>query len=176
MGNFVSCRPILIYTNNMMQRTFSIIFILTLGLFFFACGGGGSESAEGSEESREAAAPAELSEELQASIQRGEAVYTGVGICVTCHQADGKGQENLFPPLAESDYLMGDRDRAILQILNGAVGEMVVNGVTYNGAMPAMGMTLSDEQVADVLNYVTNSWGNENTQMFTPEDVAAKRE
>ena len=158
-----------------MKGTFSIIFFLAIGLIFFACGG--DSSSEGTEGSAETAAEAPASNAaLDESIKRGEAVYAGAGICFTCHMGDGKGQANLFPPLAGSDYLMGDRERAILQVLNGATGEMVVNGVTYNGAMPAMGMTLNDEQVADVLNYVTNSWGNENAEMFTPDAVAALRE
>lgn len=158
-----------------MKRTFLIILSLSISFSFFACGGGETSETSNSEEVV-AEEPAANNAALEESIKRGEAVYSGAGICFTCHMQDGKGQANLFPPLAESDYLMGDRKRAILQVLNGATGEMVVNGVTYNGAMPALGMTLNDEQVADVLNYVTNSWGNENKEMFMPEEVAALRE
>lgn len=152
-----------------------------VAMAFFACGGSGSDAQNSPDtESAAPAAPeaeAEVDEEaLQASIERGEVVYTGVGICITCHQANGQGQEGLFPPLAKSDYLMADRVRSIRQILYGANGEMVVNGVTYNGAMPAMGLTLNDQQVADVLNYVMNSWGNENKDMITPAEVAEQRE
>ncbi|RMG31929.1 MAG: cytochrome c [Bacteroidetes bacterium] len=159
----------------MLKHSFSSYCFVLLCTFLLACAGGNSQT-EGSEHTEEQAAPSAENIALQESIKRGEAIYNGVGLCVTCHMADGKGQEGLFPPLANSDYLMGDRKRAILQVLNGAVGEMVVNGVTYNGAMPGMGATLSDEQVADVLNYVMNSWGNENEDMIKPEEVAALRE
>ncbi len=89
-------------------------------------------------------------------MERGKQVY--MQSCFACHLPDGKGMANVFPPLAGSDYLMADRDRAIRVILKGLTGPVTVNGVTYNSAMPAQPLT--DEQVADVMTYVTNSWGN----------------
>lgn len=160
--------------NIMLKHSISSLLLLCVCILFVACGGGESQGETAKEAEPEAPSAEEVA--LQESITRGEVVYTGAGLCVTCHMQDGKGQENLFPPLANSDYLMGDRKRAILQVLNGAVGEMVVNGVTYNGAMPGMGASLNDQQVADVLNYVMNSWGNEMEDMIKPEEVAALRE
>lgn len=108
--------------------------------------------------------------DLKASIARGKEIYTGQ--CISCHMEQGEGIENVFPPLAKSDYLMADKKRSILQILHGASGEMTVNGVVYNGDMPAI--ELSDEQVSDVLNYVRNSWGNKG-EAVRPEEVAGAR-
>ncbi|HYI77537.1 MAG TPA: cytochrome c [Chryseolinea sp.] len=108
--------------------------------------------------------------DLKASIERGKEVYDIN--CTSCHMEKGEGLEGAFPPLAKSDYLMADKARSIRQILNGASGEMVVNGKTYNGEMPAMDLT--DEQVSDVLNYVRNSWGNKGAAV-TPAEVKAQR-
>ncbi|HZI25535.1 MAG TPA: cytochrome c [Chryseolinea sp.] len=108
--------------------------------------------------------------DLKASIERGKEVYDIN--CTSCHMEKGEGLEGAFPPLAKSDYLMADKARSIKQILNGASGEMVVNGKTYNGEMPAMDLT--DEQVSDVLNYVRNSWGNKGGAV-TPAEVKAQR-
>lgn len=108
--------------------------------------------------------------DLKASIERGKEVYNSQ--CITCHMEKGEGIEGAFPPLAKSDYLMADKKRAVKQILEGASGEMVVNGVTYNGEMPAIDLT--DEQVSDVLNYVRNSWGNKGGAV-TPSEVKAER-
>ena len=92
--------------------------------------------------------------------------------CVACHQADGKGIENAFPPLANADYLNADVNRAIDIVLHGKTGEITVNGKKYNSVMTAQ--ALSDEEVANVLTYVYNSWGNNKTDV-TPEMVAAVR-
>jgi mono/diheme cytochrome c family protein len=108
--------------------------------------------------------------DLKASIERGKEVYNSQ--CITCHMEKGEGLEGAFPPLAKSDYLMADKKRAVKQILEGVSGDMVVNGVTYNGEMPAIDLT--DEQVSDVLNYVRNSWGNKGGAV-TPTEVKAQR-
>lgn len=78
--------------------------------------------------------------------------------CIACHQANGKGDGKVFPPLAKSDYLLKDKKRAIRQVLLGSSGPIKVNGKTYNGVMPPQ--PLNDKEVADVLTYVLNSWGN----------------
>jgi nitrite reductase (NO-forming) len=97
-------------------------------------------------------------------------VYTSS--CLSCHGEQGVGIENVYPPLAKSDYLMADKKRAIQQVLYGANGEMKVNGKVYNAEMP--GLDLSDEQVSDVLNYTRNSWGNKGGAI-KPEEVKAAR-
>ena len=88
--------------------------------------------------------------------------------CIACHQAQGNGVVGAFPPLAKSDYLMADKNRAIKQIINGSGGEMIVNGETYNSIMPAQELT--DEEVRDVMNYILNAWGNNGGEV-TLDDV-----
>lgn len=110
-------------------------------------------------------------DDLAASVKRGEAVYSST--CLSCHQADGGGVPGVFPPLAKSDYLMGDPKRAIRTVLHGLSGEITVNGEPYNQEMPAQSH-LTDEQVADVLNYVRNNWGNKGPAI-TATQVKAER-
>jgi len=78
--------------------------------------------------------------------------------CFACHPAEGQGVPNAFPPLAKSDYLNADVDRAIDIVLHGKTGEITVNGKTYNSVMTQQ--MLSTEEIANVLTYVYNSWGN----------------
>lgn len=101
---------------------------------------------------------------------KGKAIYNKT--CVACHQANGQGIPNAFPPLAKSDYLNKDVNRAIKVVLNGLNGPITVNEKKYNSAMTSQG--LSDQQVADVLTYVYSSWGNNNTKV-TPAMVKAQR-
>jgi nitrite reductase (NO-forming) len=92
--------------------------------------------------------------------------------CLACHQADGKGIAGAFPPLAKSDYLMADKTRAIGVVLNGLEGKVTVNGLEYNSIMPKL--LLSDDDVANVLTYVRNSWGNQGDAV-TLDEVRAVR-
>jgi nitrite reductase (NO-forming) len=103
-------------------------------------------------------------------IAAGRAVFTTN--CVACHQANGEGVPHAFPPLAKADYLNADKLRAIRVVTGGLSGKVVVNGTEYNGVMPAW--QLSDEDIAAVLTYVYNSWGNSGVEV-TPAEVAANR-
>lgn len=120
------------------------------------------------EEPKETTVFANLSE--QEIMEKGNRLYNAN--CMACHQSEGQGLSNIFPPLAKSDYLMADRTRAIQQVLEGSEGPMVVNGVTYNSVMPAQ--LLDDQEVAMVLTFVMNSWGN-TAEMVTPEEVSRIR-
>ncbi|MEP1094053.1 MAG: copper-containing nitrite reductase [Cyclobacteriaceae bacterium] len=100
-------------------------------------------------------------------VDLGKQIYSRT--CFACHQAEGQGIPNAFPPLANSDYLNADVDRAISTVVHGKSGEITVNGKTYNSTMTAQ--TLTDEEVANVLTYVYNSWGNNKTEV-TPRMVA----
>ena len=100
----------------------------------------------------------------------GLAVYERT--CVACHQAGGEGVDGAFPPLAKSDYLLTDKNRAINQIINGSSGEMTVNGKVYNTIMPPQ--ELNDEEIKDVMNYILNAWGNTGGEV-TLDDVKAQR-
>jgi len=105
-----------------------------------------------------------------AAMERGKTIYDTT--CVMCHQAGGVGIPPTFPPLAESDWLMADRVRAIRVLAEGLEGDIVVNGIRYEGRMPAQ--MLDDAQLADVMTYITNSWGNE-AEPFGTEEVKAAR-
>ena len=93
---------------------------------------------------------------LQDQVQAGQALFAGT--CSVCHQANGAGLPGVFPPLAKSDFL-GDAGHAIKVVLQGLSGKVVVNGSTYNSVMPPMNQ-LNDDEVANILTYVLNSWGN----------------
>ncbi len=110
-------------------------------------------------------------ETLEAKIARGKAVFAG--ICSTCHQAEGQGLANIFPPLAKSDFLMQDKQRAIHIVLHGLSGPVTVNGQSYNNVMPSLA-NLTDHEIADVLTFERNSWGNQG-EPVTPEEVAKVR-
>ena len=90
--------------------------------------------------------------------------------CFACHLPSGEGMAGVFPPLAKSDLLMADRERVIRIVLKGLTGPVTVNGQTYNGVMPPQGETLGVEQIANVLTYVTNSWGN-SADAFTADEI-----
>ncbi|NJY62039.1 nitrite reductase, copper-containing [Salinimicrobium sp. CDJ15-81-2] len=111
------------------------------------------------EESTEAGPVAEMS--MDEKMERGKQVYTQS--CLACHQATGAGIPNAFPPLASSDYLNKDVHRAIEVVKFGLTGEIQVNGNVYNSAMPKQ--NISDEDVAAVLTYVYNNWGNNKSEV-----------
>jgi mono/diheme cytochrome c family protein len=94
---------------------------------------------------------------LKVRMERGRRVY--LMACFACHQADGRGLPGVFPPLAGSDYLKEEKERTIRIPLRGLTGPIVINGKSYNGIMPPQAFT--DRQIADVLTYVMNSWGND---------------
>ena len=80
--------------------------------------------------------------------------------CAACHQAHGEGT-NVYPPLAESEWVNGPESRVVRIILHGLTGDVEVQGQVYNGAMPAWGPTLSDAEIAAVATYIRASFGNQ---------------
>ena len=86
--------------------------------------------------------------------------------CENCHQTDGKGLANLYPPLANSDFLK-DKNKVICLIKNGIAGEIVVNGKTYNQPMPA-NTNLQELDIALITTYIYTQWGNENSITSIP--------
>ncbi|MBC7888746.1 MAG: cytochrome c [Ferruginibacter sp.] len=107
---------------------------------------------------------------LQQSMKRGKEVYAAN--CASCHMQDGEGVEGAFPPLAKTGYLKNQK-RAIGIVLNGQEGEITVNGKKYNVPMAALNH-LTDTEIADVLNFISNSWGNKNL-LIKPAQVKAER-
>jgi nitrite reductase (NO-forming)/hydroxylamine reductase len=104
---------------------------------------------------------------------RGEGVYNAN--CAACHQPTGQGLPGAFPPLAQSDFLGGDRREVMQAALFGLSGPITVNGVDYNGVMPSLGY-LSDQELADALTYVFNSWGNSYAAVSVGEVAALRAE
>lgn len=80
--------------------------------------------------------------------------------CAACHQGDGKGDNNRFPPLRDSEWVMGDESKLIDVVLNGITGRIEVNGKSYDGLMPA-NSHLDDHAIASILTYVRKAFGNE---------------
>ena len=95
-----------------------------------------------------------------------------MSICAACHQPSGRGLPNVFPPLAGSDFLNADKNRAIQTVIFGRQGEVVVNGTKFKNNMPSF--PLSDQDVANALTFVYNSFGNSGLEV-TPEEVKAQR-
>ncbi|HEX6052819.1 MAG TPA: cytochrome c [Gemmatimonadaceae bacterium] len=106
--------------------------------------------------------------------QSGEQLYQR---CMTCHQANGQGSPGVFPPLAGSEYATAANVAVPIRIvIRGMQGPIIVKGGKYDGLMPAygVGIEMSDEEVAAVLTYVRQSWGN-TASAVTSQDVAKER-
>ncbi len=99
-------------------------------------------------------------------ISAGRVLYNGT--CSVCHQQNGEGLEGVFPPLANSDYLMADTRRAIEIVLNGLVGPVTINGSSFNSVMPPMSQ-LNDDEIANILTFTLNNWGNEGDEVRSGE-------
>ena len=108
---------------------------------------------------------------LKESMKRGKEVYSLN--CQNCHMQNGEGMEGINPPVAKTTYLK-DTKKNIDVILNGQTGEITVNGKKYDAIMRPLNY-LDDKQIADVMNYIRNSWGNK-YPIITPEQVKSVRE
>ena len=110
---------------------------------------------------------------LEISINNGKSIYDD--FCIICHMHDGKGQKGIFPPLAKSDYLFKNMEESIRAIKFGGIdGVIVVNGIKYDTKMERMG--LYDDEIADVMNYILNSWGNKYDKMIKEDYVKKLKE
>ncbi len=121
--------------------------------------------------------PEEAAEQMKKDVA-GVEVYKRA--CVACHGENGQGVPGAFPPLAENPYLFKDRAYPALVVLFGLEGPIEVNGQSYNGLMPAFAY-LSDEEIAAVVAYIRNNFGNEKLKPegfedLTPEEIKALRE
>ena len=109
---------------------------------------------------------------LSISIKSGKSLYQD--FCLRCHMPDGQGQIGIIPPLAKSDFLFKHMEESIKAIKFGGIdGEITVNGVKYNSKMEKMG--LYDDEIADIMNYTLNSWGNKYEKRIKEEDVKSLR-
>lgn len=107
---------------------------------------------------------------LKQSIDRGATVYKQK--CITCHQADGGGVPHLNPPLIRTDYVLGDKNRLISIVVNGLKQEIEIDDDLYSNPMPPVAAT--DQQIADVLTYIRNSFGNKASPITLAEVKAFK--
>jgi mono/diheme cytochrome c family protein len=114
--------------------------------------------------------PISQEKDLKQSIKDGEGIYSG--FCMRCHLSKGEGVEGIYPPLANSNWLSEKRIESIKSIKYGLKGEIEVNGKTYNNYMAPMGLT--DREVADVMNYILNNFGNADRKLsqVTLEEVS----
>ena len=129
------------------------LFIFIFVILISACGAG--SSSENASKSSSLNARDEI--RLKQYQVEGAKLYTAY--CANCHQQDGKGLASLYPPLDGSDYLLENLPRAACIIKHGQMKEIVVNGQTYNQMMP--GNAITNLEIAEVLTFITNAWGNE---------------
>ena len=118
-----------------------------------------------------AKAPAQTNLALTNSIARGQKVYKNV--CITCHMADGGGVPNMNPPLIKTEYVLGSKTRLAHIVLAGLAEPIEINGDDYKQHMPAQAY-LSDQEIADVLTYVRNSFGNKASAVPVAEVKAVR--
>lgn len=113
-----------------------------------------------------------LQDGMKASMERGKKVYDNT--CLACHQVNGSGVPGMNPPIKKTKWVLGDKKTLINVILKGMDEEIVVNDETYTNVMPAFA-NLTDQEIADVLTYVRNSFGNKASQV-TEAEVKKLRE
>ncbi len=94
---------------------------------------------------------------LKASIAAGQKVFSQY--CVSCHQADALGVPHMNPPLVKTTYVLGDKTKLIKIVLNGFDEDVEINGERYSNSMASHDF-LKDQEIADVLTFVRNSFGN----------------
>jgi len=134
----------------MKRLTIIVTSLIACSFIFTSCGGGSGQKTADQKD------PNAIPAEVQAMMPKGEAIYKAK--CVICHQTTALGIENVFPPLAGSDYLLADKARAVAQTLNGSKMEMTVNGKKYTQEM--VPQVDSKEDAVAVINYVLNNFGN----------------
>ena len=150
-----------------------LLFVLGLAVAMVACKSDKKEK-DAEEESYVIPASEKSSSKtpLTASVERGKKIYGE--LCVTCHLPTGKGITGTYPPLDGSNWLTEKREESIRGVKYGMQGPIEVNGEKYDNVMTPMG--LSDQEVADAMNYIMNSWSNNIDEMVTAEEVAAIQE
>ena len=111
---------------------------------------------------------------MQVAMKKGAGTYA---LCGGCHQGSGAGVPGQFPPLAGSDWVTGGTERLIRVVLHAVTGPIKINGADFSSAMQMtpQGAVLSDQDIANVLTFIRNSWGNQGS-MVTKEMVAQVRE
>ena len=110
-------------------------------------------------------------ESPKASIARGKNIYEQY--CLSCHQADGSGVPGMNPPLIKTSWVKGDKKKLIKWVLQGSAENVPIDGQSYSNNMAAQNF-LKDQELADVLTYIRNSFGNKQSSV-TPTEVKTTR-
>ncbi|WP_430810289.1 MULTISPECIES: c-type cytochrome [unclassified Carboxylicivirga] len=137
--------------------------LLVVGLV--ACGPSGNKKSAEKQASNPVETPITLDE------HPGKQAY--LRHCMACHQRNANGLPGMYPPLANNKMVSGDPSPLIDIVLNGMSGEIEVNGQKYNGVMASY-RNLSDQEIADILNYLRTGFGNEGAEIVA-SDVKALR-
>ncbi len=147
--------------------------IVVCGLLIFFVGSTNAQTGVKTQIKKPVTKPAITSSKnsLQTAVARGKKVYTVN--CLPCHQDDGSGVPNLNPPIVKTSWVMGSKTVLIQQILKGSKGTVEIDGDKFHNTMPAQAH-LTDQQIADVLTYVRNSFGNK-ASIVTPAEVKVVR-
>jgi len=109
--------------------------------------------------------------ERESAANAGESLY--IKHCLQCHQKDGSGVPNMFPPVMKSDWVKGDKTRLINVLLKGLDGDIEVSGEQYSQVMPKQDY-LTDTEIAQVLTYIRQNFGND-AGAINPDEVATVR-
>ena len=128
--------------------------LLMWGAYYIAETPSGTDSAWGDQRTASALQP-----EPKGASKKVDGAQVFAAKCAACHQATGLGVPGVFPPLAESEWVLGSPSRLSQILLHGVTGELSVKGVIYKGAMPAFN-SLPDAEIAAVLTYIRSAWGN----------------
>jgi len=168
----ISFLQMVLKTDFNMRKIFVYIFTLFL---WSACGGGGNQTESVQQEESPSGTADSSTTQANSSVDdmmvQGKSVYNK--FCLVCHQTDGSGVAGLYPPIINTDWVQGDKERLIELVLNGQEGPIEVNGETYNNVMPAQDFLKNDE-VAAVLTYIRQNFEN-NASAVTAREVEQVR-
>ena len=137
--------------------------LLVLLIFLFSCKKKNEEKVNYKNSEKSVVSSSEKN-----SFQQWKKIYANK--CAQCHLPNGKGIPNIYPPLAKSNWLTEKREESIRAVKYGLNGEISVNGKTFDNVM--LPLNLSDKEIAEVMNYVMNSWGNKQEKLVTESEVS----
>ncbi len=156
---------------NKMKKSGLIIILPALLIINFSCGNNKKTDHSGQPVPVAEKTAAETVKPAAREMSPGEVAFRNN--CLTCHQADGSGVPDMYPPLNKADIVTGPPEGIIKAVLFGLKGPAVVNGKTYAQPMPAQNK-LSDSTIAVLVNYVKSRWGGAESSV-TAEDVRKLR-
>ena len=162
--------------NNSRKILVAALFVTAISTFSTSCGNNDSNKKQETTEAPKSMVETPITgaePTKDQKLAKGKEVFTRV--CQVCHQADGKGIANTFPPLAGSDYLAADLNRAIHSAANGLKGEITVNGMKFNQEMPKPNPAFTDEELASVFTYVLNNFGNKSGEVTIAQAASARK-